>query len=255
MNPIADGLLSTGCSMLSSTIVYPANALKVTYQTSPNLTVRQAIGVLTDRAHTKGILSIYRGLGPNLLTYPIFWGVFFPIKNNLTWAPTGHKYADKVLTVGTASSIGSLIANPLFVMQVRSVTGKLTNPLVIAKVEGVSALLRGFPSTVVNNLKLCIQFPLYDYFYDKSNSVLISALGAKTTANSMTYPLDLIRTTQRNSTTSLTMSEIVREIHGKSSWQGLYRGLYVYNAMSVPNFCLMMVILQHARSTLFGLSG
>ena len=75
---------------------------------------------------------------------------------------------------------------------------------------------------------------------------MLSAGIAKITANSIFYPLDLIRTEQRNNTSSMTMSCVVRNI--RDSGGSFYRGIMLYNAMSVPNFCLMMAFMHKARS-------
>lgn len=245
MNPILDGLLSTASSMLSSTIVYPINASKIIFQTDPSLTPQSAVSKLLNRGRTEGFRSMYRGLTPTLMTYPIFWGAFFPIKNNVDLHVTGGHYVDKVCNVAFASSIASAVSNPLFVMQVRSVTGSVSSASGIAKAEGWRALWKGYPSTVLNNCKLCIQFPLYDYFNSSGYGILLSAFGAKTTANTITYPLELIRTTQRHSSKPLSIRDVIRDLGGI---RGLYRGVYLYNAMSVPNFCLMMLFLETGRS-------
>ena len=241
MNPISEGAASTLCSMLSSTIVYPINAIKVEFQTQKQSTIIKAFRDLYRRN------ALYSGLRYNINTYPVFWGVFFPIKNHLNLPKTGNSFTDKFLSVSVASTVGSFVANPLFVKQVRSVTGKNTSISNMIAKEGLLSLWKGYPSTVFNNFKLCIQFPMYDYCQNSLDNSILSSAIAKITANTVFYPLDLARTRQRDSIKSLSLQHAFKDLYQQYGYRGFYRGIMIYNAMSVPNFCLMMFFIENIK--------
>lgn len=242
MNPvIKDGMISTICSMISSTIVYPVNSIKVGFQTQKDKTPSQ---VFKSLYKTKGL---YNGLRYNLTTYPVFWGVFFPIKNYFNFPKTNNTFMDKFISVSISGSIASFVANPLFVQQVRAVTGNHSSFSNMISKEGILSPWKGYPSTVFNNLKLCIQFPLYDCCQEKLNNSLLSSAIAKITANTIFYPLDLVRTRQRNSKNNLPLHRAFIELHKSYGFKGFYRGMLLYNGMSVPNFCLMMFFIENIK--------
>lgn len=242
MNPIVkDGITSTICSMVASTVVYPINAIKVEFQTQKDKTPVQVFKSLYKRK------ALYNGLRYNLTTYPVFWGVFFPIKNYFNLPKTNNLFLDKFLSVSISGSVASFVANPLFVQQVRSVTGNHSSFTNMISKEGLLSPWKGYPSTVFNNMKLCVQFPLYDYCQQKLDNSLASSAIAKITANSVFYPLDLVRTKQRNSKNNLSLLRAFTGLYESYGFKGFYRGMLLYNAMSVPNFCLMMFFIENIK--------
>ena len=89
---------------------------------------------------------------------------------------------DKFIKVNIASAVGSFITNPLFVLKVRKQTSSLSYSCLISSInknEGIRAFYKGYGTTVLNNTKLGIQFPLYDYCRECEIPVLESSLISK----------------------------------------------------------------------------
>lgn len=248
-----DFLVGSGSSALAYTFVYPIDVLKVQYQCQ---TVRTPVGgIFSNILKKQGLRGFYKGYGSNLLTYPIFWGVFFESKNHLPF----NNLANTLL----ASSAGSLVTNPLFMVTTRFQTEVLKNRSMsyrtllpqIYRNEGIRAFFKGYPATIINNSKLCLQMPLADYLANlsikegdsevqKTAAVAGSSAIAKLSTSLFSYPLDLFRNIQRDSETKLPMKTIIQRIYHTSGLTGYYRGLLLYTSVTLPNFVLMMVIKQ-----------
>ena len=247
------GLLSNG---ISTTLIHPIDVVKTNFQLAQthnvsrnvdrgttNLNVRD---IVRNVWKTRGVRGFYSGLSPNLCTYPIFWSVYFGTNQIMRdYEISENIYVDKFVKSYTAGLIGSGLTNPLFVLKTRMQNNNNSNSLFQTIREtnrlGFRSYYRGLGSTYLNNLKLAVQFPLYDVIHDKTDSVVISSFTAKTISSSLTYPLDLIRVNQRNSDTRLTIRETARNIYKRGGFRGLYRGIMLYNAVTTPNFVIMMV--------------
>ena len=107
-----------------------------------------------------------------------------------------------------------------------------------------SSYFKGLPSTYLNNLKLGVQFPLYDYVKSKTENVIFSSFTSKLICSSIFYPLDLIRVKQRGSDKKLSIINISKYIYNSVGLRGFYRGLVLYNGVSVLNFTIMMTLLD-----------
>lgn len=165
-----------------------------------------------------------------------------------------NKHADKFVKSYASALIGSGLTNPLFVLKTRMQNSEGSSKTVWSTIRetnrlGYRAYFRGLSSTYLNNSKLAIQFPMYDYLKEKTDSVVASSLGSKVVSSSILYPLDLIRVNQRNSDVKVSMSEIITSIYRKNGIRGLYRGVMLYNAVSTPNFMIMMIGVEIMRKT------
>ncbi len=206
----------------ATTLCHPIEIVKVHVQTSP-LNVRDAI------QHVARNRLFFKGLTPNLMTYPIFWGAYFQ----------SRQYIDSSFVCGC---IGSFVTNPLFVMKVRLQTGQpiLFNPRV---------LYAGYSATVFSNIKLAVQFPLYDFLRDQEINVGVSSCIAKGVAASLTYPLDLARTNQRKNLNNIPFYTLMLQTFKASGMRGLYRGLWVHNCVSIPHFVIMMYGVEYFKNS------
>ena len=144
-----------------------------------------------------------------------------------------------------------IIANPFFVIRTRLQTSKQTvkiTPLIINiyHKEGLKGFQKGLSSSLLNNTKLVLQFPLYDYLKKNYNTITSSFI-AKFISNTLFYPSDLIRTNQRNSPIKITMLNATKQIYNIGGLFGFYRGVILYNCISIPNFVLMMLILENMK--------
>jgi len=114
----------------------------------------------------------------------------------------------------------------------------------IYKNEGILGFYKGAGASAINNFKMGLQFPLYEFLREKTNHVLLSSLTAKAVSTSIFYPLDIIRVMQRNSEKKLSIHDVSTKIYNKQGVVGFYRGVMLYNMISTPNFALMMVFYE-----------
>jgi solute carrier family 25 folate transporter 32 len=113
----------------------------------------------------------------------------------------------------------------------------------VYKTEKITHFFAGYPSTALNNLKLGIQIPLYDYLKDnKQLNTFYSAGISKFISTTLFYPLDIIRTLQRNSSETLSIPKSLKLIYKQNGFTGFYRGVILYNFYSTPNFIILMYI-------------
>lgn len=228
-----DFFTSYASNIVATTMCHPIDVVKTNVQTS-NLTIANAIKkVVRDR-------SFFRGLGSNLGTYPIFWGVYFETKQTIRkYNIDESKMMNNFLVSYGAGGIASFIANPLFVMKVQMQTST-QGYLQTLRTMGIRGLYTGFAATSLNNAKLGLQFPLYDWIRDSGYGVGVSAFIAKGIATSILYPFDLVRVQQRKSLDKDTIKQILKRIYGREGIRGLYRGVLLYNCISTPHFVIMM---------------
>ena len=115
------------------------------------------------------------------------------------------------------------------------------------KEEGSRSFMKGINPTLINNTKLALQMPMYDYMKEHTNSVTISSMGSKLASSTIFYPLDIIRTNMRASQKPLGIGETVRNIYTRHGYKGFYKGVGLYNLISGPNFVLMMIIRDYLK--------
>jgi hypothetical protein len=151
-----------------------------------------------------------------------------------------------------ASTTASVIANPLFVLKVRFQTnsnllyGGYSNIIKNIYIkEGMQGYFKGLTSTIVNNTKLWMQFPLYEIIKKKTDNILYASLGSKIVSSMVFYPTDLIRINQRASVNNVTIIKAVQNIFINQGIAGFYKGFWLYNAVSVPSFIILMVVKEY----------
>ena len=95
----------------------------------------------------------YRGLVPNIGTYPLFWAIFFQAKK-VDVKVKEDVFLNKFLTSYVAGNVASTFTNPLFVLKTRFQV-KSENRMEIIKDMNRNKLsiFKGLPSTYLNNLK------------------------------------------------------------------------------------------------------
>lgn len=228
---VLDFLQGYMVNIIATTMCHPIDVVKTTYQTTNHTIYNSIKQVLHYR-------SFFRGLAPNLGTYPVFWGVYFQTRAIIRQYNTDNNIYNNFLTSYMSGNVASLVANPLFTMKVQMQTSKYGYLQTIRHI-GIRGLYAGFPATTVNNLKLGIQFPLYEYLKDFCG-VGISAFIAKSISTSIMYPLDLVRVQQRQQLNANSMYNILRQIYLVRGIRGWYRGIILYNSVSTSQFVLMM---------------
>lgn len=228
-------------SAISIFICQPVDVLKTNYQVN-KFTIKNNVMNIYDKY---GIRGFYRGLNANISSIPIFWSIFFQVRKHMN--NYGFKN-DAFLTSYLSGNISSLITNPLFVIKTRLQTSGEKSIFKVSKniykLNGKEVFLKGAPASMFNNLKLGVQFPLYQLFKDNNYSIFLSSLLAKGISSSLLYPLDLVRVQQRNSDIKKSIIDILKEIYKKYKFLGFYRGVLLYNMISIPNFVIMMNIIE-----------
>jgi solute carrier family 25 (mitochondrial folate transporter), member 32 len=246
-----DFLIGFISSTVASAVTYPTDVIKSQYQ----------VGKINHgkdfRAHEltlniyrqQGVRGFYRGIGSHLATYPAFWSIFWELNKHPV-----RLFENKMMNTGisafTHATLATLVANPLFFLKLRKQTEILKNNHNVGygrlisdtyKNEGMRAFYKGYPATAIGNIKLGIQFPLYDYIKDSSDSVLLSSVGSKVISSAVFYPVDLIRGVQRDSTNKLSMTTVLKKIWKTDRMIGFYKGIGLYNLCTAPNFIIMMI--------------
>jgi hypothetical protein len=243
---LKDGAIGFISSSVATTLIYPIDVIKTNFQMHTEKIIRPSpINIASDIFKTKGILGFYRGISPQIMTYPIFWSVFFPTKALVEkYKVTNNYFADKMVASYVSATVGSTIANPLFVIKTNMQVAGLPSIHTVTKQlyadSGLRWITRGWTATMLNNNKLCVQFPLYDVLREKYNiDVISSSFISKAVTTSIYYPLDLIRTKQRN-LGNLTIRQAFYTIFTHGGIIGLYRGVMLNFVVSTPNFILTM---------------
>ncbi len=237
--------IGTISSIFSYTITYPIDAIKTNYQIT-NLKQKPILNDIVKQIYTThGIRGYYKGVSSVLMTYPLFWGIFFQ-----TNAHTN---------VFVSSAVASFVTNPLFVLKTRlqstthnhQPTNQRLSYLNLTKDiyrnEGFRGFFKGFGSTVANNTKLCLQFFAFDEMNKRINNIAVSSMVAKIVSSTIYYPTDLIRTNQRNLKESNSMFEVGKSIYKANGIKGLYNGVAIYNAISIPSFVMLMQIRDYIK--------
>lgn len=236
--------IGTVSSIISYSLTYPIDVIKTNYQIA-NLKQKPIISNVVKQIYsTHGITGYYRGVGSTLMTYPLFWGMFFQ-----TNAHTN---------VFVASGVASFVTNPLFVLKTRfqstshnyesiNQQSYLNLTKNIYRNEGIRGFFKGFVSTMANNTKLWIQFYAYDEMNKKTNNVVASSMIAKIFSSTIYYPTDLIRTNQRNLKENMNIVEVGKSIYKANGIKGFYNGVVLYNAISIPSFCIMMCCRDYIK--------
>lgn len=247
-----DGLIGLLSNTLATITVYPIDVIKIRNQINimenKKVPVTQVVSYVYKN---NGLRGFYKGLSPQLMTYPIFWGIYFQTSaiTRRYYKNVPPSFIEKIFITFGSASLASTVVNPLFVLKTRLQTSKIkTNVINISKQlyneNGIKSMYRGLPSSLVNNIKLGIQFPLYDYLKERTNSILLSSMFSKLIAATIFYPLDLIRVNQRNSPVSLSIKKVASSIYNNYGIKGFYRGVLLYNMVSTPNFVLMILIKE-----------
>lgn len=244
-----EGISGLVANFSSTILSYPIDVIKTKYQVNTLKNNNQNVpSIIKDIYKNTGFKGFFRGIVPQLTTYPIFWSIYFQTKGMNNYKLTDNHFINKVAISYMSASIASAATNPLFVMKIRMQTYEIkpTIPTVvntIYKENGIRGLFKGLPATMINNLKLGIQFPMYDimksdYGYNSFTASIISKL----TTTSIFYPLDLIRVNQRNSSSNLSMVDATKTIYKQHGISGFYRGVMLYNFVSTPSFVIMVLI-------------
>jgi len=218
--------------------------------------------------YQRGISGFYGGLPSFLTTYPVFWTSFFVVKDNVqSYLTSDNKYVNDVSSTMVASTVASFVANPFFVVNTRQQAALVSTPLgssnpikscstvlkELYRQEGYRGLTKGMTATIGNNSKLAVQMPLcgilqeHNVVNNKYYNAFVASLLSKTGCSILFYPMDIIRTVQRNNNYPTKFLDVVKQIYKSQGIRGYYKGLGIYSALTTPNFVIMMSCLEYFK--------
>lgn len=237
MSEFSKGFL---CSSIAVIVTYPFDTFK---------THRQIFSKSLNNFKINNVKTLFRGLNVQLLTYPIFWGVYFQNQKLLRSYSGEYQSIISNIFMETflCSTFGTIIANPLFVIKTRLQVNNDTTFIQVTKDliknEGIKGLFKGTFMSICNNMKLMIQMPLYYKLKDDWNySIEFSSFLSKSVANTMLYPTDVVRSQMRYSTENIGNLQLIKRIYKSTGISGFYRGFLWYNCVSIPNFMIFMFL-------------
>jgi Mitochondrial carrier protein len=116
-----------GSGAISSVLCAPLDLVRTRLQVwsdlknTPSATLRQT---LIDIGKNEGFTGYFRGLGAALLTVPTFWGVYFPLYDEMKrrWGAAYPETQPSLVHCGSAvlaGAVSDLICNPMFVVRTR----------------------------------------------------------------------------------------------------------------------------------------
>jgi hypothetical protein len=256
-----DGIVGGISNTCAALICHPIDVIKVNYQT--DIKTKRSIPTIIKTIWTQqGVKGFYRGIVPQLSTYPFFWAFYHTTNNTFNLKLFNNQFYDKISNSLLSASISSSITNPLFVIKNNMQTVVNQNVITTIKIlygqNGINSFYRGLPATLMNNTKLAIQFPLSDYLHNnKKYNIGTSAFISKILTTSLFYPFDLIRVNQRN-ISGLTIINAIKMIYYNGSncnnykviygIKSFYRGVLIYNCVSTPAFVLMEIFRNNAMN-------
>lgn len=174
-------LSGAGAGVACTLVCAPLDVAKVRLQIQGSLGIHKYSGGTVNIIRTiyseEGMRGVFRGVGPALLTVPLFWGVYWPIydrtkehiKNTFpAWSQPVMHFVSAV----SAGIVGDVITNPFWVTRTRIQT-LIMHPesagtsmstfrmmSTIYKEEGFIALYKGLAASMLGLSHVAIQFPL-----------------------------------------------------------------------------------------------
>jgi solute carrier family 25 folate transporter 32 len=255
-------IIGSSSAALAYTLVYPIDVIKVRYQninyTNSCLKDVKLSNIVRQVYNIHGIKGFYKGCVSNIMSYPVFWGIYFETKSRL--------YSNPMLNTYLASTLASAFTNPLFVMRTKlqNCNKNMSYPKMIKNLyreRGLLGFYKGYPMTMIDNFKLCGLMTLNSYFINivrNENDTILQQSAKITYVSSISklgvslilYPTDIIRTIQRSNDTKISMLKIIKRIYHKDGIKGFYKGGVLNMCTKIPSFSLTMLFKSWMESFL-----
>ncbi|GKZ01361.1 hypothetical protein MPSEU_001087100 [Mayamaea pseudoterrestris] len=231
---------------------------------------------------TEGFKGFFRGLGATLLTVPVFWGVYFPLYEEIkrNWFSESPQINPSIVHMGSAVGAGTVadvICNPMFVIRTRLQTEALHDAASGVMAHRPTSILdtarslireggprifwRGMTANLLGLSHVAIQFPIYEQLKktlrgDKSaesiTDFLLATLISKMSASLASYPHEVIRSRMMDSRSSVGFFKTCSTIFKQEGMLGFYSGLPVTMIRVVPNTCVTFLsyelLLRYAKT-------
>lgn len=267
-----------GSGALASIVCAPLDLLRTRMQVWGDLANHNkkegAWYFLRNIAQTEGVKGYFRGLGATLATVPLFWGLYFPLyddmKRNLSQDDRNPAVVH-CLSAISAGAVADVICNPMFVVRTRLQTEALHNTNLLGTVPktirqtvkalyqegGILIFWRGLTASMLGLSHVGVQFPVYEWLKQearhRNNGApespldLLAASGlSKMTASLLTYPHEVIRSRMMDarSAADATFWHTTNRIWAKEGMRGFYSGLHISLIRVVPNCCVTFLTYE-----------
>lgn len=280
-------------SVIAMTVFYPLETVRTRLQVHVGRQAKHTPMEALDIIKDEGVLSLYQGLFPVLVTLCCSNFVYFYTYNGLKTIlqEEGSKPGPlkDLLMAFVSGVINVLITNPLWVVNTRiklqglkcgTESQKTTPPTTyrgildglckIISQEGVRALWNGTSASLILASNPSIQFMVYEtvkrYFqqFFKSKDLsgfLYFTIGAvsKTVATIVTYPLQILQSRLRASTkkseNSKKVAQSLLDIIRSEGFLGLYRGMEAKLVQTVLTAALMFMCYEKIAALIFKTMG
>lgn len=177
-----DLVSGAGAGLISSILCAPLDVAKVRLQVQGSLGLKKykggVVATISKIYREEGIRGPFKGIGPALITAPLFWGVYWPLYGHLKPVfaesfPESSSYVVHLLAAISAGGVADVITNPFWVTRTRIQTlflhseEKLSDRVGtwvmmrrIFEQEGFLAFYRGLAASLLGLSHVAIQFPL-----------------------------------------------------------------------------------------------
>lgn len=180
--PVLSMVSGAGAGILCTLICAPLDVAKVRMQVQGGLGMNKYHGVFSSVSYIyteEGLRGLFRGVGPAMITIPLFWGCYWPIYDSMkTFLAENHSKESismqHLISAVCAGAVGDIITNPFWVTRTRFQTLALHKELAgidpnistfqmmrrIYEEEGIHAFYRGLGASFLGLSHVAIQFPL-----------------------------------------------------------------------------------------------
>lgn len=178
-----------GAGLLCTIVCAPFDVAKIRLQVQGSLKLQKYTGgtfrIIQTIYREEGFRGVFRGVGPAMISIPLFWGVYWPVYDYMkgyfqrTYPPGAFSLIQThMICAIMAGATSDVITNPFWVTRTRVVTialhKEIDNPRrsistfemmrKIYRQEGILAFYRGLGASFLGLGHVAIQFPLCEYF-------------------------------------------------------------------------------------------
>ena len=204
----------------------PICTVKTKYQNTASTSIMETITCIYKKEGPKGF---YKASIPALLSQTFSTSSKYVLYQYFE----EKKYANKVINGMASGLISSLFTHPLDALKIHWQMGTRFFPE--CKKFGFSLLYRGYSKSFGKMIvSSSLFFPLYDFFYIRSNNPLLSSFGSAVASTLIMHPLDYLKT---------------RHIYGLSLYENCnplsyYKGITLNLFRVVPHFMILMTSIE-----------
>ncbi|KHO01538.1 Mitochondrial carrier domain protein [Metarhizium album ARSEF 1941] len=285
---VVESVAGLSAGVISTVVVHPLDIVKTRMQiyrsagqsASPPTTVA-ILRSLT--SNSQPMLSLYRGLTPNLVGNATSWAFFFFFKSRFERAiaysnsRSRPSAADYFLASGLAGASTSVLTNPIWVLKTRMLSSDkgsagaypsmLAGARAIWRTEGARGFYRGLGVSLLGVSHGAVQFAVYEpakrvYFSSRvaegdahprltNEATVVISSAAKLIAGAVTYPYQVLRSRMQNYRADERFGKGIRSvttrIWAEEGAAGFYRGLVPGVVRVMPATWVTFLVYENVR--------